>query len=100
MATVLPELYEVLSCFSTATQTSMCNDLLRQLTAKGGDNHAAYFADLLHANQSFSQIERYRSVKNLRTCHVSLGVFSNSREKKQNTSPDFLSSIALFAAWR
>jgi hypothetical protein len=41
-----------------------------------------------------------RSLKNLLTCHVSLGVFSNSREKRYQTSPDFLSSFALFASWR
>ena len=58
MATFLRELYEVLSCFSTATHSSMCDDLLRQLTAKGGDNLAAYFADALQANQTFSQIEQ------------------------------------------
>ena len=58
MATLLRELYEVLSCFSTATHAAMCNDLLRQLTAKGSDNLAAYFADALQANKAFSQIER------------------------------------------
>jgi hypothetical protein len=58
MATFLREIYEVLSCFSTATHTEMCNDLLRQLTAKSGDNLAGYFADALEANKVFSQIER------------------------------------------
>ena len=58
MATFLRELYEVLSCFSTATHASMCDDLLRQLAATGGDNLAAYFAVALQANQSFSQIEQ------------------------------------------
>ena len=58
MATFLRELYEVLSCFSTATHALMCNDLLRQLNAKGGGNLAAYFADALQANQTFSQIEQ------------------------------------------
>lgn len=58
MATFLRELYEVLSCFSTATHSSMCDDLLRQLAAKGNDNLAAYFADALQANQTFSQIEQ------------------------------------------
>jgi hypothetical protein len=36
----------------------MCRDLLRQLTAKGDDNLAAYFADALQTNQTFTQIER------------------------------------------
>lgn len=58
MTTFLRELYEVLGCFSTATHASMCNDLLGQLTAKGGDNLAAYFADALDANKTFNQIEQ------------------------------------------
>jgi hypothetical protein len=64
MAISLRELYKVLSCFSTATQAEMCNDLLRQLTAKskrkakGDDNLAGYFANAIEASKTFCQIER------------------------------------------
>lgn len=55
MTTFLRELYDVLSCFSTATHTEMCNDLLRKLKAKSEDNLAGYFAAALEVNQCFNQ---------------------------------------------
>lgn len=60
MATFLRKIYEVLSCFSTATHTSMCNDLLRQLIkgkAKKG-NLVRHFVDALEENKTISHIER------------------------------------------
>jgi hypothetical protein len=60
MTTFLRELYDVLSCFSTATHTEMCNDLLRQLTKgkRKRDNLAVYFSDALEVNKDFNQIEQ------------------------------------------
>lgn len=60
MATFLRKIYEVLSCFSTATHTSMCNDLLQQLI-KGKskkDNLVRHFVDALEENKTISHIER------------------------------------------
>lgn len=61
MATFLREIYEVLGCFSTATHTAMCNDLLRQLVngERKNGNLARYFADALKANTTtFSQVDQ------------------------------------------
>lgn len=59
MSTLLREIYEVSGCFSTATHTKMCKDLLRQLTKgkKKKGNLAEHFANALKANTVFSQVE-------------------------------------------
>lgn len=57
MATFLREIYEVLGCFSTATHTKMCEDLLRKLQATSRDNLAGHFASALEANKTFAQVE-------------------------------------------
>lgn len=59
MATFLRELYDVLSCFSTATHIRMCNDFLNKLNkSKRRDHLAAYFARALEANKGdINQIE-------------------------------------------
>lgn len=61
MATFLREIYEVLGCFSTATHTNMCHDLLRQLIKgeRKEGNLARHFVDALKANTAtFSQIDQ------------------------------------------
>ncbi|MEQ1802598.1 MAG: hypothetical protein ABL989_11800 [Gammaproteobacteria bacterium] len=57
MTTVLREIYEVMGCFSTATHTEMCKDLLRQLRGEGRDNLARHFSDAQRENALFAQIE-------------------------------------------
>lgn len=60
MATLLRNMYEVLSVYSTATHLSMCKDLIRQLDKgkRKDDNLSGHFARAINANQeSFSQVD-------------------------------------------
>ncbi|MFM7149376.1 MAG: hypothetical protein ACKO23_06000, partial [Gemmataceae bacterium] len=57
MATFLRQLYEVMGCFSTATQTGICRDLQARVNSKGKDNLARFFAEALKENEPFSQTE-------------------------------------------